>query len=102
MATFTPNTAHAAAILPRRKFKQAYREAALIQRVLLEKITAEDVRLAEASQASRAWVELHDLQRRLLGLGDPKSVPASNDPTLEPKRRKPGSKPAETLPDSPE
>lgn len=85
---FTTETAIAAASKPRQARWRDYRNALAIQDILLKRIQDEETKTSEAAQAARVWVDLFGVRRVMLGLGAPKSVPASNDPAVAKSKRK--------------
>lgn len=75
----------------------AYRQAVDWQRKLVKAADDPDISPANLAKLSRAWWEQEQIKRAIRGLGPPKSIPASNDPTLKRQRRQSPSGPVESL-----
>lgn len=62
-------------------------QIARMQDVLLAGIESGDVKLSEAAQATRAWVDSEAMRREILGLGKPKPVEPVNADKAKRKRQ---------------
>jgi len=72
----------------RSRARKAYTQALELQAILMDDARNEQTTAAARAQAARAWVDLEQQKRVILGLGAPKPVAAANDPTLQPAKRK--------------
>ena len=100
MPVFDSTLGREAGSKPKLYAKKTYRDAIAIQRVLIADIQSGETRASERSQAARAWVDIEQVKRAMLGIGNPKPVAAVNDPTLQPAKRKARSQDAAS-PDAP-
>lgn len=96
MRPFNSETGRAAGMRTRANRWRDYKQAIELQSVMVDIAKDGEIKAGERASSARVWVDLFYARRVMLGLGDPKSVPASNDPASAPRKRKPGTSAAQT------
>lgn len=91
MRPFTSETGRAAGLRTRANRWRDYKQAIELQSVMVDIAKDREIKAGERASSARVWVDLFYARRVMLGLGDPKSVPASNDPAAAPRKRKQGT-----------
>jgi len=87
---FTPENSRAYTARRGPRKSPEYYEASRLQRDALRTALLEDTTPSAKAQLMRAWSELAQMKRVILGLGAPKPVPAVNEPVKPASQGHPG------------
>ena len=88
LTPFTSESARAIGEKTRYRRWRDYNQAIELQSVMVDIAKDGEIKAGERASSARVWVDLFYARRVMLGLGDPKSVPALNDPVKAIRKRK--------------